>query len=352
MSARYRAGWCLLLPLVLSWPIAGAETIAFGSCLRQWEPQPVWQGIRNAKPDAFVFLGDNVYTDTGPNRDREEPERIGLAYQALAESAGFRALKRSLPLYGTWDDHDYGRNDAGAEYPWKQASKDYFMSFFEVPDDDPMRRREGIYSVRYVGEDRRRIQVLLLDTRSFRGPLAAGELTPKCPRLRYVPSPDQGATVLGESQWNWLEQQLREPARLRILVSSIQVLPDRHCFEKWANFPRERDRLLDLIRDTRTGPVVLVSGDRHLAEISMLPPDRVGYPLYELTTSGMSSAGAGRGERNPYRTTADNFRADNFGLIQVREDESGPWVILEVRDTEGRTALSETIPLARLRRIP
>jgi len=55
--------------------------IAFGSCLRQWKPQPVWQGIISSNPDLFIFLGDNVYTDTGPYRFQKEPERIEAAYR-------------------------------------------------------------------------------------------------------------------------------------------------------------------------------------------------------------------------------------------------------------------------------
>jgi alkaline phosphatase D len=349
MSPPERRPSLVLLLAASLWPAGPqAETIVFGSCLRQWQPQPVWQAIRAAEPDAFVFVGDNVYTDTGPNRLLPEPERIELSYQALAESPGFRALRETAPVYGTWDDHDYGRNDAGADYPWKEASKAYFMAFFEVPAADPMRGREGIYAVRYLGRGAERIQLLLLDTRTFRGPLTRAEPTPECPRIRYAPNQDEDATLLGEAQWRWLGARLREPAALRILVSSIQVIPDRHCFEKWANLPRERRRLLELIRDTGAGGVVLVSGDRHLAEISVLPPEAVGYPLHELTTSGLNSGGAGAGEHNPYRTTAASFPGDNFGLVRLDRAGPQPQVVLEVRDAAGGVALSEAVLLRRL----
>ena len=38
--------------------------IAFGSCGWQDEPQPVLALAAEQKPDAFIFLGDNIYGDT------------------------------------------------------------------------------------------------------------------------------------------------------------------------------------------------------------------------------------------------------------------------------------------------
>jgi alkaline phosphatase D len=136
---------------------------------------------------------------------------------------------------------------------------------------------------------------------------------------------------------------------LRILVSSIQVIPEEHCFEKWANFPAERDRLFDLIRDTGAGHVVVISGDRHLGEISRLPAGRVGYPLYEVTASGMNSAGAGEGERNRYRVTGDNFREDHFGVIRLSGAHGERMLSVRIIDIAGNEVAGESIPLDRLR---
>ena len=155
--------------------------------------------------------------------------------------------------------------------------------------------------------------------------------------------------MLGEAQWQWLGEQLRQPAELRIVASSIQVIPDQHCYEKWANLPLERERLFRLIEGSRAGGVVFVSGDRHLAEISRLDAENVGYPLFEVTSSGLNSAGAGKGERNRYRTTPDNFRGDNFGVIQVDWLADPPMVSLQVRDVHGRIELEERVALSDLR---
>ena len=40
------------------------NSLAFGSCLRQNKPVPIFDAIVSAKPDIFIFMGDNVYADT------------------------------------------------------------------------------------------------------------------------------------------------------------------------------------------------------------------------------------------------------------------------------------------------
>ena len=316
--------------------------IAFGSCARQHRPQPVWDAIVASRPHVFLFLGDNVYLNS------TEADRIRQAYAHLGSRPGYRRLRSAVPVYATWDDHDYGRNDAGSEFPGKDVSKQAFLEFFNVPASSPIRRRSGVYDAHVHGSAGRRVQIIMLDTRYFRGPLKRGSRTVDCPRTRYVPNDDPSVTMLGEEQWQWLEEQLDRPAELRIIASSIQVIPDQHCFEKWANLPLERQRLFRAIGDSRANGVVFVSGDRHLAEISRLDVGEVAYPLFEITSSGLNSAGAGTGESNRYRTTPENFRGDNFGLVQVDWAEEPPSVSLQIRDVDGRIVLEERVALSDL----
>jgi alkaline phosphatase D len=337
----------LLLLLLPPGPVTAADntTLAFGSCLRQWKPAPILDTVRALGPDAFVFAGDNVYTDTGRYRRKKEPERIALAYEELAGKPAFQALRASTRLLATWDDHDYGRDNAGAEYPWKNESKAAFVSFFSVPDSSPVHRRAGVYSAHWLGDAEHPVQILLLDTRTFRSPLHRAEADAQCTRIHLTPTSDTTATVLGDQQWQWLADQLKQPAALRLIVSSIQVIPDRHCFEKWSNFPHERERLIQLIRASGGVPTVLLSGDRHFGEISALPgPDNT-LPLYEITASGLNSAGAGRGEVNPYRVSEDNVRVDHFGVIRYRHKAPAS-VELALYDAKGRVVQNHLIDYA------
>src|SRR5262249_22644216 len=155
-------------------------------------------------------------------------------------------LLKTCPVLATWDDHDYGADDVGAEYPKKDESQQVFLDFFGVPKDSPRRTQKGVYHAALFGPPEKRLQVILFDTRYFRSPLKKRDKF--IPNVGpYIPNPDKTATMLGEAQWRWLEEQLRVPAKVRLLGSSIQVVAEDHGWEKWQNLPHERERLFRLI---------------------------------------------------------------------------------------------------------
>ncbi len=311
------------------------ERIAFGSCLEQSRPVPALDAVRAHKPDLFLFLGDNVYGD-----DRENPEdltKMRAAYEALAERGEMRRLRAEVPLMATWDDHDYGQNDGGSTYASKVDAEGLFLDFWQVPDDDPRRSRPGIYRARTIGPAGKRVQIILLDTRYFRSDLVAN---PKGSAKRYGPQEDPEATLLGADQWRWLEDQLRQPAELRLIVSSIQVHAEGHGWEAWDKFPRERKRLYDLIRATGVSGVVFLSGDRHLAALYRRD-DVADYPLIEVTSSSLNLdflKDRRIEEAGPHRTSG-LFTAANWGFVTI--DWEGGLLETGVRDQAG-TAVYET----------
>ncbi len=309
--------------------------IGFGSCCQQDKPQPIWDAIVAAKPDVFVFLGDNIYGDT------EDMSVLRQKYEKLAAQPGYQKVRQDATILATWDDHDMGRNDAGAEYPKKEESKQELMRFLNEPETSSRRSHPGVYDAYTFGPKRKRVQVILLDTRWFRSPMKVRVDEKKV--RHYEPDDDPAKTVLGEQQWAWLEAQLKQPAEVRIVASSIQVLSGEHRFEKWNNFPRERRRLLDLIDRTTGGePVVLLSGDRHTAEISKL--DRPGkLPVYDITASALNQpGGTALDEPNVYRV-GERFRPVNFGLIEIDWSGKTPKLSLELRDVEGKTVREQRI---------
>jgi len=105
------------------------------------------------------------------------------------------------------------------------------------------------------------------------------------------------------------------------------VIADQHCFEKWGNFPNERLRLFALIRESGAKNIVLLSGDRHLGEISRLPadyPGGTGFDLFEVTSSPLSArSGFGWGETNDYRVNGDNLRESQFGVLDITPIPTG-----------------------------
>lgn len=332
------------------------ERIAFGSCAKQDQPQPIWDAVVALQPQRFLFIGDNIYGDS------EDMNVLRTKYALLGAQPGFQRLKATCPVLATWDDHDYGKNDGGADYAKRRESQEVFLDFFEAPADDARRTREGVYSSEIIGPAGRRTQIILLDTRYFRSALKKTPNTAEPGegyRGIYGPNEDPESTILGAAQWQWLEEQLKMPAELRIIASSFQVLADEHGWEMWGNFPHERRRLLQLIRDARADGVVFISGDRHLAELARLPadhPDGVGYPLYDLTSSSLNApsrnftaAGVRFGnELNSYRVGLTFFDV-NFGTVLVNWEAKDPVVRLQVRDEKGGVVMQQRVTLSQLR---
>jgi len=324
--------------------------IALGSCAKQDRPMPIWSAISGFKPDVFLMLGDNVYGDT------EDMAVLRGKYDLLAADRGFAAIRNTVPIVAIWDDHDYGVNDGGREYPMRRESQQVFCDFFGIPAEAPLRKRDGIYRQVVVGPPGRRVQFICLDTRWHRSPLAT---VPKPERISnwgpYRPSDDPEASVLGDAQWEWLGKVLREPADLRIVLSSIQVASIEHGWEHWGNFPAERARLLKTLRESQAAGVIIVSGDRHSAEISRIPAgdDALAYPLFDLTASSLNQPKRGDDEDEPNRhRLGERFHGANFGSIAIdwgAAAAAGPPVLtLAIHDVDGKAVRSVEISAAEL----
>lgn len=306
--------------------------IAFGSCADQNRDQPIWSTIGDSAPDLFVFLGDNIYGDT------EDMTVMAKKYVRLAAKAEFARFRSRVPLLATWDDHDFGVNDGGKEYPKKEQSKELLLDFFREPDDSERRIRPGIYTSYAFGPLGKLLQVILLDLRWFRDPLNYDKVNDA-----YLPDKTGSRTLLGVHQWAWLEAELRKPADLRIIASSTQFASPDHKFEKWANFPRERQRMLDLLDGLRLKNAVIISGDMHFGELSAEKTPQ-GVTLYDLTSSGLTHFEAGAQYPNRNRI-AIHDKSANFGFIEINWDRSPPEVSLQVRDDAGRIVIRRDVQL-------
>lgn len=288
------------------------ERIGFGSCLDQRLDMPIWSAVTAADPQLFLMMGDNVYGDVSSAAMTE----LKAAYARLASTTEFAAARQAMPFLATWDDHDYGSNDAAGEFPHKSASTALFHEFWGTRPSLPT--GEGVCSSRIVGPEGRRVQIILLDTRSFRSSLKQrGQLE----RLanptggKFEPDDDPAKTMLGEAQWDWLAAELARPADLRLLVSSIQVLAETHGWERWGHLPGERERLFRLIRDTNAKGLVLLSGDRHRAGIYKRS-DGLPYPLHEITSSSLNRPFPAPEPADPTRL-GDMYGGANFGLAAL-----------------------------------
>jgi alkaline phosphatase D len=317
---------------------AALTRIAFGSCCHEEKEQPIWANVNRFAPDLFIFLGDNIYGDT------EDMAVMRGKYAKLAAKPGFQTLRSKTPIIATWDDHDFGVNDGGSEYPKKAESKAEFLRFWGSSDNDPRLSREGIYTSYFYGPPGKRVQVILPDNRTFRSPLLGLTVEP-VDRGQYFVNPDPKATMLGAVQWEWLEAELRKPADIRIFASSTQVLADAPGFEAWINFQADHQRLLDLIDFAQVNGLFFISGDTHYAELSK-KTDGVPYPLYDLTSSGLTQVWEYFGP-NRLRI-AQAPLAQNFGRLTINWDKPDPEILMEVEMIDGSIGISQAVKLSAL----
>ena len=309
--------------------------IACGSCYKPEKDNGIFKTIASDKPDVFLFMGDNIYGDT------DDMKVLREKYARLTSQPDYAALAKSIPILATWDDHDYGLNDAGREYSQRRESQAIFQDVFGFPKDDPARKTEGIYHSKMMGPEGKRVQFIMLDTRYFRSGLVQEKING---RKDYVPQTGPEATMLGDAQWKWLAGELKKPADLRVIVSSIQVLATNHRFEKWANMPDEKARFIKLLKTSDCGPTILLSGDRHLAEVFKLNAAESGLPfdLFEMTTSGLTHAGAPN-DPSPYRVEGTYSRAVNYGLIDLDWSGKKPALTLHIKNADGKAASSTKV---------
>jgi alkaline phosphatase D len=336
--------------------------LSFGSCNDQNKEQSIWRAILDGEPDAWLWLGDNIYTDT---KKQSYPKVFEPAsadekremYAKMNSVPDYKELKRRVGksnFVGTWDDHDYGLDDAGKEFPGKVESQQMFWDFMDEPADSKRRQQEGVYTSHVFGPPGKRVKLFILDTRYHRDPISSG------------------GDMLGAAQWAWLERELaNSDAQVNIIASSIQFIPNHHatlcplCYleqspfkvESWAHFKSERKRLLDIIKREKVDGVIILSGDVHMGEILEAKPTcMLPYSLHEMTSSGMTHSAAedfgpvpllimGATAPNPFGVFKRAFLNHNFGTVDFHWNETSPKVTLTVRDKAGKAAMRKVVLL-------
>jgi len=329
-------------PFPLNQPEPALKDIVFGSCLNVTD-HPMLTRTLTLPMDLFLFMGDNVYADT------TDMAVMRARYQALGQSPFFQGLHSRVPVLATWDDHDLGQNDGGADYPMKKQAQKEFWDWLNEPAGSPLRKQEGVYQSRIYGPEGKRTQIVMLDTRYFRSPLKKIPKDQAPAGGSSVPTDDLTTTMLGAAQWQWLEGVLKEKAELRLIVSSIQFAAEASGSESWANFPHEQKRLIELIRSTAAQGVVFLSGDRHWCEMSCLKSD-VPYPLHDLTASSMTQPHPrGTPTPNQNRINPKTYHLPNVGTLKVDWDQPGVPLTLRILDVEGQTQIEQKLKLSELK---
>ena len=289
-----------LLLLFITCSLHSQETykIALGSCLHQDHPAPIWDAVNDNNIDSFFFLGDNIYGDVPSGL----PWKLKRSYDK--QKKVLPSWLMSKQIHVIWDDHDYGKNDGGGSYHFKEYAQDLYIDFWDIPDNDPRANREGIYYQQLQNINGLRVLFVGLDTRYFKSNIEEKDDV-------YLPNLEPEATFLGDKQWEWLKDTLKQEHDLLILASSIQVLATEHRFEKWSNIPSERNKLLTLL-ESLDSRVIVVSGDRHRAGLYQY------NDITEITASSLNRPTFS--EETDSLLLGKTYTENNFGLLSIEKD--------------------------------
>lgn len=246
-------------------PRPSLQRVALVSCLHdKMESVQVqaWRQLALQKPTMILMIGDNVYADffDGKWVGSATEEILKVRYRETRERLEiFRSS--TLPMvHAIWDDHDFGKNDGGAEYPLRHKAKMLFDEYF--PRDPLLKSGFGVGSAFEIDG----VLFVFADNRYYRQP---------------------GKTHWGKSQTKWILNRIKSHKGAVVLVQGDQFFGGYHRFESMqkAN-PQDLETLIQkLKRQSPHKPVLLLSGDRHISEILKVQPSTDMNPIYEITSS-------------------------------------------------------------------
>jgi len=287
----------------------GSKTkLAVTSCMDYGDNpiQPSWFLMLAEKPDLHLMIGDNVYANT---TDREKLWNMHLDQRRVVE---FAAVMRNVPTFAMWDDHDYGPNNSDGTLPGKERSLVSFKELFANPGAGTPETPGAFY--RFAWGD---VDVFMLDGRYHRSPDDAPN--------------DDKKRMLGDAQMKWLAAGLKaSKAKFKVIASGSTLTASRD--DGWRIYDYDRKRLYESIMQQKIPGVVYLSGDIHRCQLDARPPSETGgYPLYEITSSGIA-----------------NSRTDGYATLEFDTTVSDPTIRVKITHGDATVPLDRTLKLSEL----
>lgn len=255
--------------------------------------------------DFMIWTGDHVYMLKPWQWESKDAMR--KAYANQRNSVRLKNYFQSRPQYAIWDDHDFGPNNAGAEFENKAMSLDVFK---EMWPNQPYANKEGVYFTFTHNE----AQFFMLDGRYFKV---------------------SDSQLLGDSQLKWLCDELKNSkATFKFICAGVQVLCEGG-FENFRKYPREFDYLMKFISENKIEGLIFMSGDVHYSEVSRV--ERFGeYPLYDFTISPLTSFPINFFSDNKYRIDNTKHNEHNFGEVSFSGDSGNRICEVKCLNKKGR----------------
>lgn len=309
-------------------------TLGFGSCLHQDRSMAILKTIEKKELDLFMFIGDNVYGD------QEDGELDKLIRTYKQQYNNLENFLKNVSTEFIWDDHDFGINDGGSNYRYKDRAKELFLETWKIPSNDPRRLRDGLYFDKMIKKNGLKVHLIFLDNRSFKSEWKLTDEFNKEGKERYVKDFDPEKTLLGKKQWQWLKDKLNEDSDIKIILSSLQILSLGHGWESWDKLPLERERLFNLIDESDVSNLFILSGDRHRGGFYRFKTND-NNNIFEFTSSSLNlPIPFNTEEKGPLRI-GSTYRKANFGVVRIFEDK----VVMELTSNKGKVVNSLSLEI-------
>ena len=305
--------------------------IAFGSCAYINDPDfdrpgksyggedKIFNSIADKKPNAMIWLGDNVYFREG---DWDSQAGMVNRYLQARQLPSLQKLWRSCPHYAIWDDHDYGPNDSNGSFVLKNTSLEVFDHFWCNPTTG-IEGSKGICSMTRIGD----IDFFFLDNRFHR-------TSPKYNNTPFISIP-HGTQILDPEHREWLiNALLTSNASYQVVCIGGQFLNSAQVYENFSNSAEERSYLLHQM-NSMDKKILFLTGDRHFGEIAKYNDNKI--PIYEITSSPLTStAGAPKDEENKYRVSGTEITQRNFAMLHITGPKKDRKINVCFYDADGK----------------
>ena len=243
-------------------------SITFGSCPHRWGlgNEQLWQTIALRKPVTMLLLGDIAVQDRKNHFGMHRADYLARDFQPA-----WQQFTAKVPVYASWDDHDYINNDKAGLPPGftkedRNQIREIFANSWNNPSYGFEHEKSGIFTQASIGE----VDIIMTDNRYFRE--------------------NKPGSFMGDEQMQWLKTQIKESTATFIILSCGSMWSDfvSNGKDSWGvNDPDGREEIFKLIEEYNKA-VLFISGDRHGAR-GFTIPRKSGFQFYEFEAASLGA---------------------------------------------------------------
>lgn len=274
----------------------------------------IYTRMKKKQGDFMVWLGDDVYYFKKDFKSYDGMFNLNMRVRKTFKK--YREFLSATPQYAIWDDHDFGPDNCCHSFALRDSSLEVFKGMWPNTYPEGQQFNGNYFNFRYYDAE-----FFMTDDRYYR-----------------APDGDSIGDFFGETQLVWLKNKLlMSDAAFKLIAIGSQVLNDNHFGESYAEYPRERNDLLDFISKNNIKGVIFLTGDKHYSELSKR--DWNGYPLYDFTCSPLTTPPLPRrllgAYHNQHRVKGTDYAKRNFGKISFSGNRGNRNMKIEIYGRSG-----------------